>query len=250
MLDELAWLVDSLMVVDSLLGVIEGENEMKALIQSKFTLTDRAQALHANYDSLYAIYQEQVLSALQDAYNANEAIGVAEQFEVNEKTVNRIYLLSILEQGRALTESQVSELKPIAQQCPEEGGLAVYAALNLLPDCEKAGLEICEPEFIDDAEPLSSHAPEEGKGIKAGAESRVLLYPNPAGSSFFVGLPPQSTGKVIVAGLDGKTVYARPANEVGVSVEIRHTLPPGIYFVKVLMNDGSVLTKKLIIHTR
>lgn len=246
----LGWVTDSLMSVDSLLQVTEDENELEALIQSKFSLSNQLLQIQGTYDSLYAIYKEQLLSGLEEAYYINEDIETEEQYEANEKAVTSIYLLSMLEGEGELTEAQILELEPIAQQCPEEGGLAVYDALTLLPDCKKKALEVCEVEFVDEIEPLVSFAGQGESLMPPSADRKVYLYPNPAGLSFFLNLPAESVGEIIMAGSNGKTAYSQSSLEVNTRVEIRPSLPPGLYFVKIPLNDGSVLTEKLIIQTK
>ncbi|MCO6493404.1 MAG: T9SS type A sorting domain-containing protein [Phaeodactylibacter sp.] len=206
--------------------------------------------MQAAYDSLYAIYKEQLFNDMQAAYFLNDGIEAEEQYETAEKAVTGIYLLSMLEGEGKLTESQVQELELIAQQCPEEGGLAVFNALGLLPECKREGLETCELELVNDIEPLSSIAPQGEGSAGSGAGSSVYLYPNPAASSFFLKLPSESTGEIIVAGLNGKTEFFRSNLAVDTRMEIRHYLSSGFYFVKIPLNDGSVLTEKLIIQSR
>ena len=190
-----------------------------------------------------------VLAKMQEALTLSQQITPTSQLEDNQKVVNEIYLQSLITQGGALTETQITALKDIGQQCPETGGLAVTMALTLLPDCEKIGLDICAPALMDDVLPISSYGGQESRG-SVSSKGGAWLYPNPATSSFFVNLTAGDSGTLTIADLSGKTLYSLALDNPGIPTEINRPLSSGVYLVRILTNSGSVLTDKLVIQPR
>lgn len=248
-LNDIALLIDNLAETDSLLESTTDANTVEALIQEKLGYLNQLISLTTSYNSMNATYKTQMLAKMQEALTLSQQIIPTAQLEDNQKVVNEIYLQSLVNQGGALTESQIASLKEIGQQCPEIGGLAVTMALTLLPDCEKIGLDICTPELTDDVTPESSY---KGQGSRGSVPQRgqAWLYPNPAGSSFFVNLTEGNSGTLTIADLSGKTVYTLTLGNPGVPTEINQPLSSGVYLVRILTNNGAVLTEKLVIQPR
>ena len=249
LLDDIVLLIDNLAETDSMLENTTDANTVAALVQEKSDYQEQLISLTTSYNSINATYKTQMLAKLLEALTLSQQIIPTAQLEANQKVVDEIYLQSLVAQGGILTESQIASLKEIGQQCTETGGLAVTMALTLLPDCEKIGLDICTPELTDDVSPNSSYR---GQGSRGSVPQRgqAWLYPNPAGSSFFVNLTEGNSGTLTIADLSGKTVYTLTLDNPGIPTEINQPLSSGVYLVRILTNSGAVLTDKLVIQPR
>lgn len=81
------------------------------------------------------------------------------------------------------------------------------------------------------------------KNISLDTVAKVRLYPNPATTILYV--QSNSIKTVQILNVAGKTVYKEETvtnNAVNVS-----SLPAGIYFAKIILTDGSIITQKVII---
>jgi hypothetical protein len=248
-LNDIALLIDNLAEIDSVLENTTNANTIEALIQEKSDYLEQLMSLTTSYNGMNATYKTQMLAKLLEALTLSQQIISTTQLEDNQKIVNEIYLQSIVNQGDSLTESQIASLKDIGQQCPEIGGLAVTMALTLLSDCEKIGLDICMPELTDDFSPESSYK-DQGLIGSVPQRDQAWLYPNPAGSPFFVNLTEGNSGVLTIADLSGKTLYTLTLDNPGVPTEINQPLWSGIYLVRIITNSGAIFTEKLVIQPK
>ncbi|MEM7085660.1 MAG: T9SS type A sorting domain-containing protein [Bacteroidota bacterium] len=82
-------------------------------------------------------------------------------------------------------------------------------------------------------------------GNQKGAESKFSIYPNPADISFEISSNGDHVAqKVLIKDLFGKIVK----QDVNIEAEVNvSSLTKGIYIVEILLEDGSMITKKLLI---
>lgn len=243
-LADIATLIDAIADIDELMAQ-QGATE--ALMQEKEDLIVRIQESYQTYSDLKALYKSQMIANLQDAYGKNQAISVSYDYELSEKVVNKIYLVSLMQQDGELTEDQIEFLTTIAQQSRKEGGSAVYAALGLLPDCLRLSDEI-KPFKQNNGIGFEEETwfTEDEKNVTL-SSSQISFYPNPASTSIMVRNPEGNTGILQLTDMTGKVwlEHLMPANKTEINVE---AIPQGVYLLKLFTDNGHSFVEKLIIH--
>lgn len=227
---------------------IEQEGPTEALLQSKKNLIIQIHGLHWAYDSLRTVYEAQSVANLQDAYDLNQAVYATQNYEVNEKAVNQLHLLSLMQQGGELTEDQVAALQAIAQQDPKQGGTAVYTAMGLLQDCAKPEIEpqysVSQQEYAVLVEDRNSDF------IDTGATKTLSVSPNPASSDFTVRNPRGNGGILTLTDITGKIRVQQLISGQEARINIDPGIPSGVYLLKLAMEDGASFLEKLVIQSK
>jgi hypothetical protein len=181
----------------------------------------------------------------------NQAVSVTQDYEVNEKAVNQIHLLSLMQQGGELTENQVNALQSIAQQDPKQGGPAVHTALGLLQDCAKPEIE---PQYMavkpgTYSEHVQIAEDRESDALALAGESKTSIFPNPTSSSFIVRNPRGNPGILTLTDITGKIWMKQAFSGQEATFEISSGTPSGAYFLKMTMGDGTSAIEKIIIQS-
>lgn len=250
-MDDIEDLLAAIETTDGQLEAATNAGTLASLSQAKSDQQDQLRGLQAGFDAVYASYETQKATKLQEALTLIQQITPNGQLESNERTVTEIYLLSVLNQSGTLTEAQVNQLRTIGEQCPEVGGLAVVAALTLLPDCKKAEMNICEPAALNLVAPTPHQSggekllrtPQKGPGS-------AWVYPNPANSVLFINLPKHTaSAQLSIADMSGKTVFMQELEGNSQEVELGPDILPGIYMVTILSDTGERHTEKLVIQS-
>ena len=251
-LADIGLLTDSLIGVDEQIEAAGNGSELEALFQTKQSLIDQIRSLQSNYNNLNVAYQSQVATNLQTAYSLNESVPTTHLYEANEKAFNQIYLLFLMQQGGELMEGQVLVLQAIAQQDPKQGGPAVHAALGLLPECLKPEIpqEYLAIPHEDYFQAQSESAERGNQTAKTLADGTMMVSPNPAYSTFTVQGPWEGNGKLSLLDLQGKLVLSKVFTGSEVVAELTPNTRPGIYLIKILMDDGSSYVEKLAVQPK
>jgi len=187
--------------------------ESLALMQSEISVLDSIYALEVNYK-------------LQVAKTANNAISVTEIYETNTKTVNGFIIDLALESN--LSEGQINILKLIAAQCPRDGGMAVYKARGVLPECELENIDetICYP------------LQERTKQPEITVFDAIRILPNPNKGTFLVRAQLLLGSQICVFDVLGNLITERQVTEAAPVISIEHALKPGVYFCHIRGVDG------------
>lgn len=160
----------------------------------------------------------------------NNAISVSDDWEENEKDVNRIFLAT-LAKGILPDSTQLVQLQYIAGKCPYEGGTAVFRARAIL-----SGL----PEDVFDNESLCSPPDSEELLLPPDIEPQYLsvvsIYPNPAKNSITLSLTEQTAEEetLYLINTYGQKIkeYSLPEGQLSFIIELP-VLSPGIYYLKI-----------------
>lgn len=238
-------LLESMADVDE---AIEQQGLTETLKQQKKDLILQILGQHWAYDSLRTIHETQVSVNLQAAYNLNQAIATTQAYETNEKTVNQLRLLSLMQQGGELTEGQVAALQTIAQQDPKQGGPAVHAALGMLQECAKPAppyeyLAMPDPRDLKYAQMVE----ERSVAPVFGEVSSISVSPNPASASFSVRNPEGNAGTLTLLDISGRAWLQQSFSGQEVQVDLKAGTPSGVYLLRFDMEDGTSAFKKLIV---
>ncbi len=170
--------------------------------------------------------------------NARDAANLLEQ---NRKTVQRIYLQSLCLGISNLSPAQFVEIESIAEQCPLEGGSAVYAARVLYHLNQ-------DRTFWDDS--LCVAAQERTPKPKAEKKANdIRVAPNPVGNMVTIsGIQATEASPAIITFINTKGVVCLErmvsSSEATLSVA---ALSPGIYFCRVQSATIKPAVVKLIV---
>ncbi len=201
---------------------------------------------HGQYDTVvqfgvaalsqYALYLDTLAMArstkIQNLIALNAAVSTTLAPDDNHKTVNNIVLNFLLTD--TLASGDLTTLEGIAEQCPLEGGDAVYEArafVSYFTGTDYNDFDLCAP-----PQPRQKQVNGKSSGLKD-----ITLYPNP------------TTGEVFLS-VSGE-VLARVFNNIG-QMQMEKTvadnrlnlslLPPGVYRLQ-LFREGRMLTTQSVI---
>ncbi len=207
--------------------------------------TGELMALLQNTANFQATYKQNLQSALAGIQQTNNSISNANEWEGYEKTVNSIFI-SYLQNG-ALAEGEQADLETIAKLCPKVGGMAVYKARGILPECVRVvdwdNHEGCypAPEPLTPVEPRSDEHFPSLKNVES-----VQVVPNPAFETATVVVPDGKQGSIRLFSAFGNLVseqqFASPKTSFGLTM-----LPTGIYYFDILYSDGQRECLKFVV---
>ena len=175
----------------------------------------------------------------------NAGIAATEQYELNEKFVNDIYLRKISKGDYTIDPTDTTQLKSVALQCPFLGGSYVYLARNLYrlikPEATYDDYTICHALGI-----MRKRNP--GKPTFSDA----YVYPNPASKELTVSYVLDSKIETKMLIFDSSLRLSLLINldvnfdQMKFSVE---NLTPGLYIYNIVQDSHVISTGKLnVIH--
>ncbi len=182
-------------------------------------------------------------SSTDSAASVNQTINPELQIEQNYKDLDNIYIS--LMNGVSSDSMQLQTLEGIANQCPQQGGLAVYRArvlLNVLYDDVRYWEDNC-------ASSARTGNPEQTENIVIANES-ITLYPNPNDGNMTLSynLPDEQQGQFVIYDVIGNTV-AKTTLENGLhqkQIDLSQ-LASGIYYYQVTFEGVIIKNDKIII---
>ena len=169
----------------------------------------------------------------------NRAISVTKKYEKNEKAVNLIYLETLINKGD-LTEKQKETLAEIANQCPLEGGDAVYRARAILGHSRSYDdVALCQPKTEATNQPLIVEQ-----------YSKFHVAPNPANDylNIHTGEALNIESMIYIYNAFGMLVGKEtlPAQTSSLSMSTS-TLPAGTYYLTVVADGQRVQASNFVI---
>jgi Secretion system C-terminal sorting domain len=202
--------------------------------------TTQIKAEVLNYQT--ALSDLQVLRVNESAalISENSDINPVNVMAINEKTVNDIYLRNKLWSTAELSVIDINSVKSIADQCPHEGGLAVYMARNIyqryFPTASWAGDMICSQERIE-----AGHIPDSQK---------FQIQPNPANSWVRISTekPLEQDIWIKIIDINGQVIQSVLFTKGSTFLNIATDgFQPGFYFYRIQSGDLNFQQGKLII---
>lgn len=185
--------------------------------------------------------------AIDDIIADNQSLSSVEIFESNEKTVNDIYLSTIAKDNYELDHKNITDLLAIANQCPVEGGNAVYNARAILNFMSNENYTFSDDNCYSRGNPDSKRIGGSNNDIVNSAKYNI--YPNPADDYFTIEYIEGRIGnKIELVDIVGKTVFSQTINNEKARQEIRiNELPEGVYFCRIYDEKLEVFTSKIVI---
>ncbi|MBX2926375.1 MAG: T9SS type A sorting domain-containing protein [Saprospiraceae bacterium] len=240
--------LDSIATIDGLLPEADSV-ETISLWSERTTLVNSLSNLDTDNRSIVEDIQDFISNEAGKLLSQNGSIAVAEDYEVNEKTVNAIYLSWLVAGFEALDSIQLTSLEVIAEQCPITGGNAVYRARAFL-----AVLTGEMPCYDDDAAcspPPSLRTPWQQQPLVSISELELSVYPNPADRELILQWKDVSTepGETHLFDLYGRlvkrSVIGSGETEQTISLQ---DVANGLYFVLVRINGMRAIRRILVQH--
>lgn len=199
-----------------------------------------------NLKSQLAANQKLIASAL---LYQNGGLADDEIFESNFKQLHDIYLRNVIDNDSGFSEADIDQLTFIANQCPIEGGRAVYLARSLLilaqEDLTWNDEDLCS---VSESEQQTNDWNNKGNFSSDKFIGEVEVYPNPTKESFNIQLPESELPfTVVITNVLGQEQLSLTEMTSGNhSIQI-NDWNAGIYWMKVFLNKENVSVKKLIV---
>lgn len=218
-------------MIDSLLQTVTGQDSLDLLAQRIATL-QVLDSLSQQMDSLLAAIQNARTLATAQLAADNAAIPASFVFELNERSVNDVFLETFASGIYTFDSLQQTTLENIAYQCPLTGGTAVFRArglLSLLGEYDFGDDQLnCEGVENRSAQPAYLPIPE-----------TLVVFPNPGNGEFTVVLPAHTKGRLWITDTNGQVVYEHKlSGEWQLRLNLTH-LPNGLYSCHIEA-DGAV----------
>lgn len=234
-------LLDTLSCLDSILAITYNSNTANTrmgLAQQLINVSNQRQNLLATINS-----QQQ--ASLTPICNMNNSFNTIVKHELFEQQVNDIYLNTVAKGIMTYTNSQLSALRLIASDCPQEGGKAVHTARGMLSRVEDVN-------FLDfDCSSNLRSKPMDGKDVKETVSDKweVVLYPNPTDDKLTVESNQILEDVTIIEIYNalGQQVKLLTIKEDIQSINIdASTLMDGVYIMR-LKNGDNTKTKAFVV---
>ncbi len=175
------------------------------------------------------------------AKTLNAAIPATAVYEINEKSVNALYIAWV-ETGE-FTPTQKGELADIAFQCPLSGGDAVFFARSLYA--------LIDPDARYDDELLCSVGGQYRALPKAETEEPGFdVYPNPANDHLVLrcfGMPEDTESIAVVFDLLGRELLRTSLGTRSITVLDTKHINPGIVLVALISDGRRIGIRKVVI---
>ena len=213
------------------------ENNIKALTDSLGAIMIEYYALEENLQTLRS--QEAAVIAAQ-----NDNISTAHQCDSLEKAFNGLYLQNHLWLPSDIDSSDLAAIKSIADRCPLEAGVVVYAARG-------AYKRFAMTAEWDDLNENCFGVEERSQPSKQTPKPGFSITPNPANDYLTIQFNQSFSGETTIelttaTGQVAKRMVNPVLDGSSANLETR-SLPAGIYYCRVLVNGQAVHTGKVII---
>jgi len=246
--------INQLELADSTLNSATTVTALNSALGIKNLALSDLRTLDSLYNELNVDYQANLMLKLQEALTLNNSVTTATDYEQYEKIVNDIAIRQVLFQNGELTVPQVAALGIIAAECPKYGGHGIYRARGLLRSCNEGNWNDDNAGCYPIAEPSLPQVLDNGYGERSTAKiwgDQIIVYPNPATSSFFVRLPARQSGTITITDAIGKVWKTVPFTE---GEEVRFVdlpnAPTGIYLCAVTSTNGNLQIIKVILSNK
>ena len=179
---------------------------------------------HSLLDSLRTAFRNSFDAFLAQLETDNNALNAQTVYEQNFKTVQQIWLDAYGRADGLLTAQERATLESIANQCADEGSVAVYWARGML--YSDVQMYSFDDEAICDAE-------ERTVGIdQLGNTNSLVLQPNPTTGVFQLTLPDQGNYRVRIVNAIGSVVQEQTLPGGQQTIRLNEVLPNGTYWVQ------------------
>lgn len=230
--DDLAW-----QNATTQTGKDNAENAKKGHISSLMQLLSNA----AGYQSSY---QQGLQTALANVEQLNNSVTPVGDWESYEKTTNAISI-DYLQNG-GVTEGQKQQLETIAAVCPKYGGMAVYRARGILPDCAQSYDRDNSAGCYPAPTPLGQVEPRSAENAPVKNVLLAAIQPNPTNGSAILSVPDGRQGDCQIVNSLGQVVATQKITSPQTNLNLS-SVPVGTYYINIVYSDGLRESVKLIV---
>ncbi|MHC1706010.1 MAG: T9SS type A sorting domain-containing protein [Bacteroidales bacterium] len=242
-------LYDSVMDITSILRTGLTPSDSIQLTELIGTLKSEIENISCQIMTISQQFSTQKVLLLDNVITENENLPLTLIMELNEKLINDIYLKTIASGNNLFTAEQIEIMRTIAAQCPITGGKAVYLARSLYSatrDTIYNDRELCSMEG-------GSVIKSQNIILENDNSPHLSIYPNPATNYVQVISDHIIKGEIHIQFFDllGEKVFEKSIKleSQSASVDIKNC-PAGVYFIKCILDNGSIQGKNKLIITR
>lgn len=228
--------LDSLHLLDSLTAISAAQGFSTAYYNGRAALLQQVADNKADENATTTARNQQVSAGLQTALAMNNAIITNTIWEAARKTLNEIYIRSLL--AEPLTQGRYQQILNLAGAIPEDAGEATQDAILFLGPCDQDRFLVNESDI------------EAQKAAQASAVDvlpNVKVRPNPTNGEVFADLPVNFTGKLVVFNYTGKVIaivtVIEPVNIIPLHLNGQ---PSGLYWVTAYDSNGTQVSSARI----
>ncbi len=206
------------------------------LAAAKEALLAQLRPLHTQEVALKALIRQKQVTKLQAAQALNAQLPATTVFEANRRLFNHLAIQLFL--NGTLSTTEAAQLAVLTAAGQAQGGLAVEEAKHLLPKCDPSDSR---------SDRRRGQQDQEGQNLAAN-KNNLVVAPNPADGLLRIQFDPESTGRITLMDIAGKT-WAVQTKALGDEVAIIKTegIPAGIYILSFRSVNGELLTQKVAI---
>lgn len=240
--------LDSLLLIDELLPDADSlelvvlQNDKNRLLNTLHELTEDNRKI-----------SEQLLDFISDEAGKlraqNDSITVTEIYEANEKGVNDLYLSWLSTALGALDSIEMASLQSIAEQCPIEGGSAVYRARAFWAALTREYVTYNDSLLCVPAELLTVRPDNSVQLQTAKNEAGLRIFPNPAQTEINIvwDASTEASGSLAVYDVFGRQVLLRTlaAGTDVYNLKVAE-LPEGLYIFRIRFQSWDAVRKIVI----
>ncbi len=220
------------------------QQDSAALRQQKAACFTAARPLLEKWLQLSQANETNLIATMASVLRQNEAIAADNEWTSNRKTVNRIYLETMLRPTYTATPQQMTKLLSLARQCMLSGGEAVLEARALYNSFAEMPLAFNDADICERDTPVGETATIQER-TKVAYQASIL--PNPARDRFTVqlqGTAPDAMLRVQITGMNG-AILKEMILQNGSMLPINCL--PGLYFCRIYVGEMLADVVKLVI---
>jgi len=208
--------------------------------------TFKAEMLTGNIGKLKRV-DERIENGNYIAANAiNNTVNPENTVEQNQKAMNTYIIKKLINPAYVYSAAETADVLAIANQCPLEGGQAVYQARNLAMDIKQEVID-----FVDNCDKLPRREMQVIQAATEKGNSVFKLYPNPNDGSMnlIYSMKEEETGTFVLYDITGKVIqqYKLQVGENNQLFINETVLNNGVYFYKIIIDGVVKASDKLII---
>jgi len=217
---------------------LEIQADLQAQLDNLLAQKTSLQSTQTSLDNQWNVHIQNELSQL---FQFNNTIQTNAIYEQNQREVNQIMLQKMLANDWSFSTTEREQIETIANQCPFYGGEGTYRARAL-----KA---IYDLDRYEDEAICNQVATIRTQSYPGNEWERVSLFPNPASDriTLLVSGEDEGINEIEIFTMEGKLVMMENVKSVNEEISFSiHHLERGMYYAKVYLSDGRVVSKKFM----
>jgi hypothetical protein len=229
----------------------EGDEPTAAYLSERAALLEQKAEAFADFSSLLQQKQSDHTGLIAQLKQGNNSISTPIEAAMAMKAVNNWYFETMAEGLKKLPTSTESDLREMAERCPQRFGSAVGRAQSILAHYDKPFTpsdECKEGEKSGFKAPSNSDAEESAALNGAFSINNVSIFPNPASDVFTIQLPQNAAStswNIELFDVRGQLLESQTSE--GREVQFDATkFSTGVYLLRV-QSEGRSISKRIVV---